>query len=366
MKKSSCKRYVFFLIGLSITTIVYHKFVHDNWLHPVKNNLLKHFSESHEYGLNSLSKFYSLKEITLKTNGGKHKVFYSKFEAGEGNFFLLDYDIQVQNLKGVNKEKWHGFRFALYPKVKGSLFRSVPHVLFHVQQEGEYGGVARIVFEKGYSSYFFAIELFADEGNVNIRNINLTNFSKGTNQLWFEYGLVCIWCVVFLYPILFFINNKINKRWSNISAGLLVIILVGVMVPNSSFHVIDKITENLKFKGDATEKQTELFHKEPLLKENLLSIVKDFNLASVGFIKKGGHIVLFGLLTWSLFHALSPLKPFTVVLLVSILAVTTEISQLNILSRTASLGDVGIDLIGVFITYNLWVLKQIGQGKASD
>ena len=366
MKKSSCKWYVFFLIGLSITTIVYHKFVHDDLLLPVKNNFLKNFSESHEYELNSLSKFPSLKELLLKTNGGKHKVFFSKLKVGGGNLFRLDYDIQVQNLKGVTKEKWHGFRFSLYPEVKGVPFRSGPHVLFHVQQDGWYRGVSRIVFEKEYLSYFFAIELFADEGNVNIRNINLTNFSKGTNQLWFEYGLVCIWCVGFLYPILFFINNKINKRWSNISAGLLVIILVGVMVPNSSFHIIDEITRNLVHKEVSTRKHTESYRKENFLKENLLSIVKDLNLPSVGIIKKGGHIVLFGLLTWSLFHALSQLKPFAIILSVSILAVTTEISQLNILSRTASLGDVGIDLIGVFLAYTLWVLIRVGGEEASD
>ena len=95
-----------------------------------------------------------------------------------------------------------------------------------------------------------------------------------------------------------------------------------------------------------------------------MSIVKDLNLPFVGVIKKGGHIVLFGLLTWSLFHALSPLKPFTVAFLVSILAVTTEISQLNILSRTASLGDVGIDLIGVFLAYIFWVLIKVRQGRS--
>jgi hypothetical protein len=364
MKQSSCKRYVFFIFGLSIATLFYHKFVHDDLLHPVQNNFLKHFSESHEYELNSLSKLPSLKELSLKTNKGKHKVFYSKFKAGEGNFFLLDYDIQVQNLKGVTKEKWHGFRFALYPEVKGVPFRSVPHVLFHVQPDGRYRGVSRVVFEKKYSSYFFAIELFADEGNVNIRNINLTNFSKGTNQLWFEYGLVCIWCVGFLYPILFFINNKINKRWSNIAAGLLVIILVGVMVPNSSFHIIDEITRNLVHKEVSTKKHTEDSGKGDFFKEKLLSITKDLDLPSVGIIKKGGHIVLFGLLTWSLFHALSQLKPFAIILSVSILAVTTEISQLNILSRTASLVDVGIDLIGVFIACILWVLIHVRQGRS--
>jgi len=363
MKKSSCKRYVFFLIGLSITTIIYHKFVHDDLLHPVQNNLLKHFSESHEYELNTLSKFSSFKELSLNTNGGKHKVFYSKFKAGEGNFFLLDYDIQVQNIKGVTKEKWHGFRFSLYPDVKGVPFRSGPHVLFHVQQDGWYRGVSRVVFEKEYSSYFFAIELFADEGSVSIKNIKLKNYSKGIDQLFFEYGLVFLWFLGLLYPILFFIKDKHNKFWSNISVGLLVVILVGVMVPNSSFSVINEITRGLVFKNISTEKKTESYRKETFLKENLLSITKDLNLHSVGIIKKGGHIVLFGLLTWSLFHALSLLKPFTIALLVSIFAVTTEISQLNILSRTASLGDVGIDLIGVFIAYALWVFIQVGRGR---
>ncbi|HIO43985.1 MAG TPA: VanZ family protein [Methylococcales bacterium] len=366
MKKSSCKRYVFFLISLSITTIVYHKFVHDDLLHPIQNNLLKHFSESHEYGLNSLSKFTSLKELSLKTNGGKHKVFYSKFNVGEGNLFVLDYDIQVQNLKGVTKEKWHGFRFALYPEVKGVPFRSGPHVLFHVQQDGRYRGVSRVVFEKEYPSYFFAIELFADEGSMSIKNIKLINYSKGRDQLFFEYGLVCIWCIGILYPILFFITDKKNKFWSNISVGLLVIILVGVMVPNSSFHIIDEITRNLVHKEVSTKKHTEDFGKENFFKKNLLSITKDLDLPSVGIIKKGGHIVLFGLLTWSLFHALSQLKPFAIILSVSILAVTTEISQLNILSRTASLGDVGIDLIGVFLAYTLWVLIRVGGEEVSD
>jgi VanZ family protein len=364
MKKSSCKWYVFFLIGLSITTIVYHKFVHDDLLLPVKNNFLKNFSESHEYELNSLSKFPSLKELLLKTNGGKHKVFFSKLKVGGGNLFRLDYDIQVQNLKGVTKEKWHGFRFSLYPEVKGVPFRSGPHVLFHVQQDGWYRGVSRIVFEKEYLSYFFAIELFADEGSVNIKNIKLINYSKGRDQLFFEYGVVFLWVVGLLYPILFFINDNKNKFWSNISAGLLVIILVGVMVPNSNFRVLDEITKGLVFKEVPAEKQTELYRKENFLKEKLLSITKDLNLHSVGIIKKGGHIALFGLLTWSLFHALSQLKPFTVALLVSILAVTTEISQLNILSRTASLGDVGIDLIGVFIACTLWVLIQVRQGRS--
>jgi len=362
--KLNVKKYIFFLIGLSITTSVYHKFIHDNLLHPVKNNLLKHFSESHEYGLNSLSKFSSLKELSLKTNGDKHKVFFSKLKAGEGNFFLLDYDIQVQNLKGGNKKKWHGFRFALYPEVKGIPFRSVPHVLLHVQQDGQYRGTSKVFFEKEYSSYFFAIELFADEGSVSIKNIKLINYRKGRDQLFFEYGLVCIWFVGLLYPILFFINDKQNKFWSNISAGLLVIILVGVMVPNSNFHIFNKITKDLVFKEVLTEKKTESYRKENFLKENLLSIVKDLNLPFVGVIKKGGHIVLFGLLTWSLFHALSPLKPFTVAFLVSILAVTTEISQLNILSRTASLGDVGIDLIGVFLAYIFWVLIKVRQGRS--
>jgi len=360
--KLNVKKYIFFLIGLSITTSFYHEFIHDNLLHTVKNNLLKHSSESYE--LNSLSELPYLKELSLKIDGGKHKVFHSKFKAGEGPLFFLDYDIQVQNLKGVTKEKWHGFRFALYPEVKGIPFRSVPHVLLHVQQDGQYRGTSKVFFEKEYSSYFFAIELFADKGSVSIKNIKLINYRKGRDQLFFEYGLVCIWFVGLLYPILFFINDKQNKFWSNISAGLLVIILVGVMVPNSNFHIFNKITKDLVFKEVLTEKKTESYRKENFLKETLLSIVKDLNLPFVGVIKKGGHIVLFGLLTWSLFHALSPLKPFTVAFLVSILAVTTEISQLNILSRTASLGDVGIDLIGVFLAYIFWVLIKVRQGRS--
>jgi len=54
MKKSSCRRYVFFLIGLSITTIVYHKIIHDDLLHPVQNDLLRNLSESDEDRLNNL------------------------------------------------------------------------------------------------------------------------------------------------------------------------------------------------------------------------------------------------------------------------------------------------------------------------
>lgn len=364
MKKSSCRRYVFFLIGLSITTIVYHKIIHDDLLHPVQNDLLRNLSESDEDRLNNLSKFSSLKELSLKINKGKHQVFFGKFRTSEGNFFSLDYEIQVRNLNGVTKKKWHGFRFSLYPDVKGIPFRSGPHVLFHVQQDGEYLGVSRVVFEKEYPSYFFAVEFFADEGTVDIRKINLTNYRKGASQLLFEYGLVFLWVIALLCPILFFINDKNNQFWSNISAGLLVIILVGVMVPNSSFHSINEIIQGLMFKDVPAEKQAEPYRKENFLKEKWVSITKDLNLRSVGIIKKGGHIVLFGLLTWSLFYTLSPLKPWVICLWVSILAVTTEISQLNILSRTASVGDVGIDLIGVFIAFIFWVLIQVKQRRS--
>jgi len=100
--KLNVKKYIFFLIGLSMTTSFYHEFIHDNLLHTVSNKLLKHSSESYE--LNSLSELPYLKELSLNINGGKHKVFYSKFKAGEGPLFFLDYDIQVQNLKGVTKE----------------------------------------------------------------------------------------------------------------------------------------------------------------------------------------------------------------------------------------------------------------------
>jgi len=352
------------LVGLSISTIFYYGFMHNNLLFPEKSYLLNNFSFSVDHKLKIDRKKIISGALPLTIVEGKHLEYFSKISGGVGSIYLLDYDIQVNKLIGANKKKWYGFRFSLYPEENGRLIRSVPHVFSQIQKNGRFRYTARLVFDKNYSDYFFAIELFADNGQVIISSINLTQYVKGASQLLFEYCLVVIWIITFLWGLIIFKKNNRRNLWANISCILFVIILVGVMVPNSSFHVINGIIGNLAYKDVSTKKNTQPFGKDIFLKKKLLSITKELNLHSVGIIKKGGHVVLFGLLTWSFFHALSPLKPFTVALLVSILAVTTEISQLNILSRTASLGDVGIDLIGVFIACTLWVLIQVRQGRS--
>ena len=365
-KKSGIFTYFLILVGLSIFTIFYYGFIHNNLLLPEKSHLLNNFSNSVDHKENIVRKSSIHGSSPLTIVEGKHLEYFSKISGGLGSVFLLDYGIKVKNLLGVNKKKWYGFRFSLYPEENGRLIRSVPHVFLQIQKNGRFRDTARLVFDKKYSNYFFAIEIFADNGQVIIGSINLTQYVKGANQLLFEYCLVVIWIITFLWGLMIFKKNNRRNLWANISCILFIIILVGVMVPNSSFHVINGITGNLAYKDVSTKKHTDTFDKYIPLKKKLLSITKELNLHSVGIIKKGGHIVLFGLLTWSLFHALSLLKPFMIVSSVSFLAVISEISQLNIVSRTASLGDVGIDLIGVFLAYTLWVLIRVGGEEASD
>jgi VanZ family protein len=83
------------------------------------------------------------------------------------------------------------------------------------------------------------------------------------------------------------------------------------------------------------------------------------------FVKKGGHMIGYALLSAAYFHALNNgrkptrLQFFIAVLLAVLYAATDEIHQLFTPGRGSSIVDVGIDSIGGFIGLGLWYLIRM-------
>jgi hypothetical protein len=308
-------------------------------------NLLNEFSELKTK--ESLLDDSRLEEGGLITLEANSKHYRKKIKGGEGNVFLLEYDVQLKNLVGTDQQSWYGFRLVLYPEQGGRLIWSVPHLLFHQKKDGTYQGTSRLVFDEDYSSYMFSIELLAQSGQTVIRQINLGQYRQPTVQVVFEYALITLWCLIFVVPMLYLKKEYLEGIWGKISLLIFITITIGVMVPNQCFKwgktIINEyrfvLSDSQEIKGDH---QSDGFLKQQIQKK------KTFNI-SIPMIKKLGHFGLFAMLTLALCQTLPQTKPIRVFYIMLLFAMASEIAQLNINSRTTSAGDFGIDFVGILL-----------------
>jgi len=338
-------RYVYSLVGLIVITIIYYGYFYNYSLLPVKLNLLNEYSElKTKESLPDDSRLEKGGLITLEANS-KH--YRKKIKGGKGNVFLLEYDVQLKNLVGTDQKSWYGFRLVLYPEQGGRLIWSVPHLLFHQKKDGTYQGASRLVFDENYSSYMFSIELLAQSGQAVIRQINLGQYRQPTVQVIFEYALITLWCFIFVVPMLYLKKEYLEEIWGKVSLLIFITITIGVMVPNQCFQWGKTIVNEYRFVlGDSQEikgdHQSDGFLKQQIQKK------KTFNI-SIPMIKKLGHLGLFAMLTLALCKTLRTIKPIRVFYIMLLFAMASEIAQLNINSRTASVGDFGIDFVGILL-----------------
>ena len=345
-------RYFYSLVGLSVITIIYYGYFYNYSLLPVKLNLLNEFSElKTKESLPDDSRIEEGGLITLEANS-KH--YRKKIKGGEGNVFLLEYDVQLKNLVGTDQQSWYGFRLVLYPEMAGRLIWSVPHLLFHQKKDGTFQGVSRLVFDENYSSYTFSIELLAQSGQAVIKQINLGQYRQPTVQMVFEYALIILWGVLFVVPMLYLKEEYLGHVWGKISLLIFITITIGVMVPNQCFKWGKTIVNEYRFVlGDSQE--IKVGHQSDGLLKQQIQKKKTFNI-SIPMIKKMGHFGLFAMLTLALCQTLPPIKPIRVFYIMLLFAMTSEIAQLNINSRVTSIHDFGIDFIGILFAFLFYLV----------
>jgi hypothetical protein len=321
---------------------------------PVKLNLFNESSElKTKESLPDDSRIEKGGLITLEANS-KH--YRKKIKGGEGNVFLVEYDVQLKNLVGTDQQSWYGFRLVLYPEQGGRLIWSVPHLLFNQKKDGTYQGTSRLVFDEDCSSYMFSIELLAQSGQAVIKQINLGQYRQPTVQVIFEYALITLWCFIFVVPMLYLKKEYLEGIWGKISLLIFITITIGVMVPNQCFKWGKTIVNEYRFVlGDSQEikgdHQSDGFLKQQIQKK------KTFNI-SISNIKKVGHFGLFAMLTLALCKTLPQTKPIRVFYIMLLFAMASEIAQLNINSRMTSMSDFGIDFIGILFAFLFYLATR--------
>lgn len=266
---------------------------------------------------------------------------------GQSNLLRLSCDIKTKNIIAGNKY-WKSARVVMLQRnSRGEPMYSLPHILASQQTDSDWQH-----FEKAFiinpttAEVLIAAELVQSSGSMWIKSLSLRPIAVKASFKEYRLAILLVWLAALIW-----IGRPIILSWLSHTRGRIALvlatgILIGVLLP-----------ENLKelLSGPLPAHPGAVF---TLIIPNQFNNTDFFRftplLPSID-IYKIGHFSMFMLLAVTLFGAKTYRDQRTQLIGYLILfALSTEVLQLFMAGRTAQLGDVIVDslgiMLGVFIT----------------
>jgi len=326
-----------YVTGLMVMiTLLYH-----HWLYPL---LLEPIGE--RYTLNDLvwqgnsSPDCQAEGCRLQASGQRVHAIAWIASQGAGHF-ALEYAlrIDVDDWAGAGGQK--GGRIALFPEYQGRLSWDMPHLFFDEQGQGRWHGRALLHFSAPVDRFQLSAELRALHGTMEIQQLRLQEFRETRVLRAILAVLAVVWLVLAIYGQRWLAAGQGTRHWSLLAVYLLIV--AGTQVPNNWFKPLRDLLV-----GPAAMQQVAPASGRG---GEQTDQVERSNRADGGlrltWVKKIAHGLLFAALVVLLRRRMGAESPLVGVLLpAALLAAATEAAQGLGVTRTPSVADWGIDMLG--------------------